>query len=131
MDRKECYRLTHPLSKISGYATATYCFVLMYTCRFTVVINLNEYVMIRCLAKARPWKYPASEQFLNGTSVHRWLLRTTRNTSSTLRRTSLILKLHFAHIFLYFFISTTIILTFSSDIHETSNITWVSSFKIN
>ena len=22
MDRKECYRLTHPLSKISGYATA-------------------------------------------------------------------------------------------------------------
>jgi len=23
MDRKECYRLTHPLSKISGYATVS------------------------------------------------------------------------------------------------------------
>ena len=27
MDRKECYGLTHPLSKMSGYATAVSCVV--------------------------------------------------------------------------------------------------------
>jgi len=46
MDRKECYRLTHPLSKISSYATALACWCCV--CReFRVRLSRDDAVYSR------------------------------------------------------------------------------------
>ena len=68
MDRKECYRLTHPLSKISGYATAAaICFIWILPSRSLLASTVDNN---DCCRYGSTWKAR-----LRGTSWH-WKVRT-------------------------------------------------------
>ena len=74
MDRKECYRLTHPLSKISGYATVTNHQMVELTVESYKVVMLLIFILI-IISIPSP-----SHSFIPGKEAVKWLLLVVSNS---------------------------------------------------